>query len=83
MRIEASFITPAQERFEEPVVQGIGSFLSTLDDRLGTIGQTRDLLRQQVIPKLPAQLLRKQLSDFAAAAAVLAFNGDDFYHLLL
>ncbi|MGA2458491.1 MAG: hypothetical protein ABSF85_13055 [Terriglobales bacterium] len=79
-RIEAAFITSAHERFEEPVIQGIRSFLSNLDDCHGTFSKPRDLLRQQLIPKLPAKLLRQQLSDFAAAASVLAFNGDDSYH---
>jgi hypothetical protein len=81
VRIEAAFITSAQERFKEPVVERIGSFLSTLDFRFGTISEPRDLLRQQLIPKFPAKLFGKQLSDFAAAASVLAFNGNDFYHL--
>jgi hypothetical protein len=39
VRIEASFITSAQKRFEEPVVQGIGSFLANLDDCLGTFSK--------------------------------------------
>jgi hypothetical protein len=81
VRIEAPFITPAQERFEEPIIQGIGFFLSTLDNRFGTVSKPRNLLGQQLIPELPAELLRKQLSDFAAAASVLPFNGDDFYHV--
>jgi hypothetical protein len=79
--VDASFITSAQKGFEEPVVYGIGSFLSNLDDCLGTFSKPRDLFRQQLIPKLPAKLLGKQLSDFAATASVLAFNGNDFYHL--
>ena len=81
VRIEASFIAAAQERFEEPVVQGIRSFLATLDNRLRTFSKPRDLFRQQLIPELPAQVVRNQLSDFAAAASVFAFDGDSFDHL--
>jgi hypothetical protein len=83
VRIEASFVAPAQKRFKEPIVERIGSFLPKFDDCLGTFSKPRYLLSQQLIPKLPAKLLSQQLSDFAAAASVFAFNGDDFYHFHL
>ena len=80
MGVEAAFVAPAQKRFEEAVVERIGLFLANLDDGFGTIREPRDLFGEQSIPKLPAQLLRKQLRDFAAAAAVFALNGNDFDH---
>ena len=78
--IQATFITPAQKRFEQPVVEWIVALLSNLNDGFGAIRKPGDLLGQQLIPKLPAQLRGKQLSDFAAAASVLPFNRDDFDH---
>ena len=81
VRVQASFITSAQKGFEEPVVEWIGALLANLDDGLGTIGEQRDLLGQQLIPKLPAEPRRQQLSDFASAASVFPFNGDDFDHV--
>src|ERR1700738_488475 len=80
VRVEAAFITSAQKGFEEPVVERIGAFLSNLDDGFGAIREPGNLLGQQLIPKLPAQLRRKQLSDFASAASILPFNCDDFDH---
>jgi hypothetical protein len=80
VRIEAAFITSAQKGFEEPVVEWIVAFLSNLDDGFGAFRKPGDLLGQQLIPKLPAQLGRKQLSDFASAASILPFNCDDFDH---
>ena len=79
--IQAAFITPAQEGFEESVVHGIRAFLANLDDGLGAVGKPGDLLGQQLIPKLPAQLVRKALSDFSAATSVLTFNGYDIDHV--
>src|ERR1700728_3266468 len=73
VRIQASFITAAQEGFEEPVIERIGALLTNLDDGFGTIGQPGDLFGQVLIPKLPAQVLGEQVSDFAAAASVFAF----------
>src|ERR1700680_3072784 len=80
VRIEAAFVTSAQKGFEEPVVEWIGAFLANLDDGFGAIPTPSDFLGQQLIPKLPAQLRREQLSDFASAASILPFNGDDFDH---
>ncbi len=80
VRIEAAFIAPAQKGFEEPVVERIGAFLANFDHGLGAIRKSGDLLGQQLIPKLPAQLRRKHLSDFASAASVLPFDRDDFDH---
>jgi hypothetical protein len=80
VRIQATFITPAQKRFKQTVVQWIVAFLSNLDDGFGAIGKPGDLLGQQLIPKFPAQLRRKQVSDFAPTASVLPLNCDDFDH---
>jgi len=81
VRIETSFVTPAQKGLEEPVVERVGTFLAGLDDSFGTIGEPGDLFRQVLIPQLPAQLLGKQLSDFTAAAAVFPFNRKYSDHL--
>src|SRR6202048_1818289 len=62
MSVEASFVTAAQKRFEQPVVERISSFLSTLDDVLGALSDFRDFLGEQLIPQLPAQSVGKQLS---------------------
>src|SRR5580704_630811 len=80
VRVDASLVTPAQKRFEEPVVERIVSLLSTLNLGLGAICQAGDLLRQQLVPQLPSQMLRKLLGDFAPAASVLPLNGDDSNH---
>src|SRR5271169_2204390 len=82
VRIEASFVAAAQKGFEEPVVQRVGAFLADLDNVFGTIREPGDLLRQQLVPKLPAQLVSKHLSDFAPAAAIFAFDGEYSDHLL-
>jgi len=80
VRVEASLITPAQKGFEEPVVERIVSLLSPRNDILGAIRQPGDFLRQQLIPKLPAEALRKLPSDFTASTSVLAFHCDDSDH---
>ncbi len=74
VRIQASFVTPAQKGFKEPIVEWIGAFFANLDDVLGAMCQPGDLLRQVLIPKLPAQLFGKQLRDFAPAAAIFPLN---------
>jgi hypothetical protein len=81
VRIEAAFITAAQKRFEEPVIERIGSFLSNLDNGFRAIRKAGNLFGQQLVPKLPAQPLRKQLSDLAPTASVLPFDCDDFNHV--
>src|SRR5258708_24674441 len=74
VRIQAALITAAQKGFEQTVVEWIVAFLSNLDDGFGAISKPGDFLSQPLIPKLPAQLRRKQLSDFASAASVLALT---------
>src|SRR5258708_7063270 len=81
VRIQAAFITSAQKGFEEPIVERISAFLANLDDVLGTICQPGDLFRQVLIPQLPAQLLGKQLSNFATAASIFPFNRKYSNHL--
>src|SRR5271156_365179 len=81
VRIQTSFVASAQKGLEEAVVQRIGALLTTLDDGLGTLRELSDLLGEQLVPKLPAELSGQQCGDFAAAASVFAFNGDDFDHL--
>ena len=81
VRIQASFVTPAQKGFKKPIVEWIGAFLANLDDVLGAMCQPGDLLRQVLIPQLPAQLLGKQLRDFAAAASIFPFNRKYSDHL--
>jgi hypothetical protein len=44
-RVDAAFITTAEEGFEKPVVQWIISFFAGLDNRLRTVGKPRNLLR--------------------------------------
>jgi hypothetical protein len=79
--VDAAFVTAAQERLEKPVVERIPSLFPVLDNRLGAIRQARDFLGEQLIPKLPAELAGKLRGNFTAAAAILAFNGNDFDHL--
>jgi hypothetical protein len=81
MRIEATFVASAQKGFEEAVVERIGTFLAALDDGFGAIREPGDLFGEQLIPKLPAQVRREQLGDFASAASVLPFHCDDFDHV--
>jgi hypothetical protein len=81
-RIDATLVTSAQERFEKSVIEWISSFLSDFDRGLGTISEPCNLLSQQLVPHLPAEMLGHQSSDFAAAASVFAFNGNDFYHTI-
>jgi hypothetical protein len=81
VRIEAAFITSAQKGFEQPVVEWIGAFLSNFDDSFGAIRKPGDLFSQKLIPQLPTQLCRKQLSDFATAASIFPFDRDDFNHV--
>src|SRR5262249_6112806 len=50
------------------------------DFGLGTVGEARDLLRQLLVPQLPSQMFGKLLGDFAAAASVFPFDGDDPDH---
>ena len=82
VRIQAAFVASAQKRFEEAVVEGIGAFFANFDDGFRAIREPGDLFGEQLIPKLPAELCRKQLSDFASAASVLSFDGDDLDHAL-
>ena len=80
MRINASLITAAQKRFEEPVVERVGSLLSPLDGRFGTICQPGDLLGQRLIPQLPAKVLGQALSDLTCAASLFPFHRYNSYH---
>ena len=70
-----------RQGFEEAVVERIGTFLAALDDGFGAIREPGDLFGEQLIPKLPAQVRREQLGDFASAASVLPFHCDDFDHV--
>ena len=79
--IDAALVTSAQKRFKEPVVERVVSLLSLLDNFLGAIGKPGDLLGQQLIPELPAEMVREPLRDFTAAASVLTFNRDNSDHL--
>src|ERR1700719_1252147 len=81
VRIQAAFITSAQKGFEEPIVEWIGAFLSNLDDGFGAIRKPGDLLGEQLIPQLPAQLLSKQLSNFATASSIFPFTRKYSNHL--
>src|SRR5580704_19733467 len=82
VRVEAAFVAAAQKGFEEPVIERVGAFLAYFDNGFGAIGQTGDFLGQILIPKLPAELLSNLLGDFAAAASVFAFDGENSDHLL-
>src|SRR5215472_15176794 len=77
-RIDAALVTSPQKGFKKPVIKRISSFLANFDFGPGTISKFRDLLGQQLVPQFPPKSLRKQLSDFAAAASVFPFNSDDF-----
>ncbi len=56
----------------------MGASLANLNDGFGAIRKPGDLPDQQLIRELPSQLCSKQLRNFAPAASVLTFNGDDF-----
>jgi hypothetical protein len=79
-RIEASLVTSTHERFDETIVEWVGSLLSLLHNRLGTMREVGDFLREQLIPKFPAKPLGKPLSDFTAAASIFPFHCDDLEH---
>jgi len=78
--IDAAFEAAAQEGFEEAVIERIVFFFAALDDSLRAIGETGDFFGEAVVPEFPAEALGEQASDIAAAAAVFAFDGNDFDH---
>src|ERR1041385_8512080 len=78
--ILAAFIAPAQKGFEEPVIEWISPFLSIFDDGCRTLGEPRNFFRKSLVPQLPAETFRHQLSNFASARSVFPFDGDNFDH---
>ena len=75
-RIQAAFKTASHEGLEQAVVRRVSFLLMLLDCAAFAIQTARDFLSQRLIPKLPAQPRGQLLGDLAAAASVLAFQGD-------
>src|SRR6516165_2207724 len=80
MRVEAALKASAQKRLKQSVVEWIVFLFANLHHCFGALGQSSDLLRQQLVPQLPTQTLGQERSDIAASAAVLPLHRDDFDH---
>src|SRR5689334_784190 len=76
-RVEAALIASAEKGLEKSVVERIGPFLSSFNYGRGTLGKPCDFLGQSLVPELPAKALRHHLGDFATAASIFPFNGNN------
>jgi hypothetical protein len=81
-RVDGAFVASAHKGFEKPVVQRVILFFAFLDYRLRAIREAGDLFRQPLVPEFPAETVRHRLSNFAAAASVFAFDGNDVDHAI-
>src|SRR5262249_46893394 len=79
-RVECSFEAAAQERFEEPVITRVAPLFALLDSLAIAIHAKRDLVRQPLVPKFPAQTFSDFFRDHRATAPIFAINGDDSNH---
>src|SRR5580692_8587630 len=76
----AALVTPTQKNFDQPLKRAIGALLAAFNGRALHIGYLGDLLRQGVIPNLPAEPAPKLAGNLATPASVFAFDGDHPVH---
>src|SRR5271168_4707164 len=76
---ERSFITAARIHFEETIEEGVHALVATLRFAVVNIGGAGDFGGDFLVPEFPAEAFGERSGDERAAAAVFAFEGDNFY----
>src|SRR5262249_25810727 len=79
VHVQAAFEAAAEKQLEKPVVQGIHALFTIRDLRPLTLRETRNLVRQQLIPELPSEGVSKPFRNDIRTAAVLPIDGDNSY----
>ncbi len=77
---EAALEAAAEEDFHEAVEEGVDAFLAFFDGGDVGLSAAGDFAGEFLIPELPAEFFGEFLGDGGAAAAILAFHGDDADH---
>ena len=78
--VQAALVAAAHERAEEAIGERVLFLCALFDDTAIAFHNARDLVREQLVPELPAEAVGDLLGDFASAAAVFTFDGDDSNH---
>ena len=76
---ERSFVAAARVDFEETIEEGVHALVAALGFAMVHIGGAGDFCGDFFVPEFPAETFGEGSGDERAAAAVFAFEGDDFY----